>query len=81
MSPARRAQETAAPLVAASAPERRQSIATVGRHLLRSIRVSLWEEDVQFVRGDAGKHGEHHQGAVKGEEELAGVDLLLSLGS
>ena len=57
------------------------------KHLVRYIEddvreyVSLWEEDVQFVRGDAGKHGEHHQGAVKGEEELAGVDLLLSLGS
>ena len=57
------------------------------KHLVRYIEddvreyVSLWEEDVQFVRGDAGKQGEHHQGAFKGEEELAGVDLLLSLGS
>ena len=66
------------------------------KHLVRYVEddvreyVSLWEEDVQFVRGDAatgGKQGEQQQqqqgGApVKGEEnDLTGVDLLLSLGS
>ena len=62
------------------------------KHLVRYVEddvreyVSLWEEDVQFVRsGVLGEQTSSQQGGttavVKGEEELTGVDLLLSLGS
>ena len=61
------------------------------KHLVRYVEddvreyVSLWEEDVQFVRsGVLGEQTSSQGGTtavVKGEEELTGVDLLLSLGS
>ena len=62
------------------------------KHLVRYVEddvreyVSLWEEDVQFVRsGVLGEQTSSQQvgttAVVKGEEELTGVDLLLSLGS